>query len=785
MAPRRGDEVIYRFCVVWDDKESHMARFTVDTHLFRELGELLVGRDSTALVELIKNSYDADATEVTVYGENLGKANGRILITDDGIGMNRDTFSSGFLRIASRIKEEGNRRSRYYKRRYTGAKGVGRLAAQKLAWNLYLLSVPYKDVYGSCAKAVEATIDWKQIDKCETLDDDNIDKAITVDDVETTEDAGTQIELTRLRGKWTAAERTRVIHEVTTFQPPKVLINVPKRLTTSGLLFDEPLVRDVGDSADPGFEIRLEGDFDVGEEYWKVVSEAADWILEIDSDHEAETISYLITPTKAFLKRRPNTEQHEFRWEEPSVDFVPSFSARILIREGLKGGLQDNQRRWMTRSAGVRVYMEGFRVLPYGDSGDDWLEIDKDYTQRLRTLRFLSAAELDLSRFGDDDSDFGLTALRNSSYFGAIFLTSSGTSELAMLVNREGFIPNAAYMSLQKLVRVGIDLSVRARAYEAREGRENRRKERSDSKPDTSAPPERMILRQAAESSKQKALELARQSRQAAAAGDHKQAEKFIISAGKEIQRGTDLAGELVSDRSVMQILAGVGLQMAAFVHEMNALMGMVSAIESAVDTIHKKVLLDNNSRKQLAKLSQNVGDLRRVIERQASYLKDITSPDARRRRSRLKFAERFDAARKLVQRAADKRRISVENKIPIDLKSPPIFPAELTVIFSNLLSNAIKACRQNGHVQAKGRKQSDGTVTITIQNTGTRVKLPNAEKWFLPFKSTTVESDPILGQGMGMGLPIVRNILEEYGARVQFTMPTSNFATSIEIAFG
>lgn len=53
-----------------------MAKFTVDTHLFRELGELLVGRDSTALVELIKNAYDADATQVIVYGERLGEAEG-------------------------------------------------------------------------------------------------------------------------------------------------------------------------------------------------------------------------------------------------------------------------------------------------------------------------------------------------------------------------------------------------------------------------------------------------------------------------------------------------------------------------------------------------------------------------------------------------------------------------------------------------------------------------------------------------------------------------------------
>ena len=48
-----------------------MAGFTVDTHVFRELGELLVGRDSTALIELIKNAYDADATLVVVHGDHL------------------------------------------------------------------------------------------------------------------------------------------------------------------------------------------------------------------------------------------------------------------------------------------------------------------------------------------------------------------------------------------------------------------------------------------------------------------------------------------------------------------------------------------------------------------------------------------------------------------------------------------------------------------------------------------------------------------------------------------
>lgn len=82
--------------------------FTVDTHIFRELGELLVGRDSTALMELIKNAYDADATEVVVTATDLANPDrARIVIQDNGCGMTAEQFRSGFLRIASRFKEGG------------------------------------------------------------------------------------------------------------------------------------------------------------------------------------------------------------------------------------------------------------------------------------------------------------------------------------------------------------------------------------------------------------------------------------------------------------------------------------------------------------------------------------------------------------------------------------------------------------------------------------------------------------------------------------------------------
>ena len=116
----------------------------------------------------------------------------------------------------------------------------------------------------------------------------------------------------------------------------------------------------------------------------------------------------------------------------------------MLIREG-SGGVRKLERPWLGRSSGVRVYMEGFRVLPYGEPGDDWLKIDADYTQRTRTLGYLKDAQG--IRLGSKDEDAALSGLRNSAYFGAVFLTQKGAPTLRMLVNREGFVPAGAFDS--------------------------------------------------------------------------------------------------------------------------------------------------------------------------------------------------------------------------------------------------------------------------------------------------------------------------------------------------
>ena len=98
--------------------------------------------------------------------------------------------------------------------------------------------------------------------------------------------------------------------------------------------------------------------------------------------------------------------------------------------------------------------------------------------------------------------------------------------------------------------------------------------------------------------------------------------------------------------------------------------------------TAEGRLDLRDDSRRQLSVIRGTVGELRRHLERQASYLLDVVTPDASRRRSRQKIAERFESRAQILETAAERQSIEIENSIPADLKTPPMFPAELTSVF-------------------------------------------------------------------------------------------------------
>ncbi len=104
------------------------------------IGKELIRNEVVALVELIKNAYDADASAVLLtFEEPLWPGQGAVVIDDDGYGMDMETVRSAWMepatisKLRKRISPSG--------RNVTGEKGIGRFAAARIARNLTMSSI--------------------------------------------------------------------------------------------------------------------------------------------------------------------------------------------------------------------------------------------------------------------------------------------------------------------------------------------------------------------------------------------------------------------------------------------------------------------------------------------------------------------------------------------------------------------------------------------------------------------------------------------------------------------
>ena len=130
-------------------QRSEKMNLTASARLIMQLGEQLIEDELVALLELIKNAYDADANNVDVLIDTntvtpYGK--GRIEIKDDGNGMIPSIVRSSFLRLSTSFKEE-EKSSIYYHRRVLGKKGIGRLSFQRLGNYISVETVPNIERY--------------------------------------------------------------------------------------------------------------------------------------------------------------------------------------------------------------------------------------------------------------------------------------------------------------------------------------------------------------------------------------------------------------------------------------------------------------------------------------------------------------------------------------------------------------------------------------------------------------------------------------------------------------
>ncbi len=398
----------------------------------RTLGDELISSEIVAVIELVKNAYDADATRVLVrFRQPLEPGEGGIDILDDGHGMTLDTIKGAWLEPATSFRRRSPH-SEGLARNVLGEKGIGRFAVSRLTDDLELVS-------RRPGEPVETRVlfDWRLFDRDEAyLDEIQIawEQAAPVDiapggiaeqlwpDLEPPArerlERGTLLRMDALRSRWgpdqLRALRTGLSRLVSPF------------------LFEEQRERP------DGFSIRLEAP--LGLEELSGVVEPPDalrsphYTLNAQVDEVGKyTATMRLKGQDGSIEREGEVSINgrlptsgpfdiELRVWDRDTD-----SMRALAE--LSGVDLRTVRSDLDEAAGVNVYRDGFRVLPYGEPGNDWLRLDSQRVQN-PTLR-----------------------LSNNQVVGYLLISRETNPDLRDQTNREGLIRNQALDDLSRQVR--------------------------------------------------------------------------------------------------------------------------------------------------------------------------------------------------------------------------------------------------------------------------------------------------------------------------------------------
>ncbi len=418
--------------------------FSVEARLLRELGERLVRSPEVALVELVKNSYDADASRCTLRHES-----GSIWVADNGRGMTLHEFRTAWMRVGTNSKESAAT-SRRFNRQITGEKGIGRFAVRFLGPSLDLESIAYDKERGEHTR-LRAHFDWPVFDRHEDIG--QVEVPYELEALQGGRETGTTLTIGDAR-ELTKKELRAV------------------RTASVGLLSPlRPLFRNSDPSAsaatargvpDPGFALEIQ-DEDT------TIDDVAASVLE----HFVMRAELKVTRTHVALNvfRRGESKPY-LKIKHPQQSGLESVSADVRFfprRSGTFRGTNINGTaayKWIKDNAGVAVFDRAFRVQPYGTAGDDWLSLQADVARRKRDPRSALARKyfpMSEAEQGDTKLNWMLRLPQSAQVVGVVEVRArtggdaSRESNLVPAADREGFIDNAGFKHLRDLVRGALE----------------------------------------------------------------------------------------------------------------------------------------------------------------------------------------------------------------------------------------------------------------------------------------------------------------------------------------
>lgn len=439
------------------DTSPNGSRLRPRARLLRTLGEELISNEVVALIELVKNSYDADATHVLIrFTGPLEPGKGSIDVIDNGHGMELETVQSVWMEPATPSKRGQLRRTDKFKRRFLGEKGIGRFASSRLANELEVITrktCAAQEVYG--------IFDWRQFDDEKKYLDEILilweerapveikpGGAINLlwgseDEMPTSHarESGTLLRMISLKQKWEAQHFDDLRRALARLVSPKftkkkeedkdpgfeVELALPPEFSQFSSKVEPPPILKHPHYVVRG-SVKTDGSFSIS---YKVLAEGIDKLLE---GHFVR-----VKDAKGRFELR-DIKAAEAKQDDGPTETRPTecgpldLELRVWDRDELGNVVQKTHstiqdiRRDLDAVAGVNIYRDGFRVLPYGEPQDDWLRLDLRRVQN-PTLR-----------------------LSNNQIYGVVHISADSNPKLRDQSNREGLDENQALQDLRDVM---------------------------------------------------------------------------------------------------------------------------------------------------------------------------------------------------------------------------------------------------------------------------------------------------------------------------------------------
>lgn len=761
--------------------------FKVSARAARLIGRENVANAEGAIIELVKNAYDADANTCILYFDE----NSVLHILDNGHGMTDSIIEKYWMTIGTNNKEvDITTKSGRVK---TGAKGIGRFALDRLGEQCDLHTFPLKSDNGYIWRVnwqdfesnntatigdIKATLDSEDQSEFKSSANEILGKNFFKKTIPKTVkfENGTLITISNLRDSWTKSSLDKLFKNLSSLIPPKeekdFAIYVFSHFFPNELgLVDANICND--------FDYKVAAKCDKNQNVTIQITRNEQDLDKLDKDLFKRIKMKKAPYDKATFYNKSYTIKLKLNELIPgfnesdrndTLKKIGAFTFTFYFMK--KQTTEDDRKRfyyrqfdtnlrnlWLDEHVGIRIFRDGFRVRPYGEprgTASDWLPLAPRY----------QASPAGVAKEG------GGYKVREYNVSGSVEISRLGNIQFQDKMNREGIQENYAFDVFKKLLIGIISLFENDRSYIAREL--------------DALFKDKNIDAQVSE----KAADIKKKARQKQ---NKKNTEEDIEI--KILSDHSDLLEKkiegLVSDQKILRVLASNGAMVASFVHELH---GIKTHLIKRTDTMNSLIspfikeedLINTASHRNPFIFIDDMKQYDKKLYHWMEFALGTIRKDKRKQKN-IYLDKYFSGLEKAWSNHVADRQATFTIKIADTSLMLKAFEIDFDTIFNNLIINSLDAFQRKNapdtrNINISCREQNENIKIIySDSGPGLSKDIKNPDDIFNIHFST--KRDPSSGEeiGTGIGMWLIQKTVEEYRGKVTLDEKTkSGFSLSI-----